>query len=70
MHTKRKTMIGIILIVLSIAALVFWETSGRKLCTTKEVLAAGTSLKAGDTINIEEMISVRLPSENAAKSWR
>ena len=67
--TKRKTIIGIILIAVSLAALIFWEAAGRKLCTTTEVLSAGVFLKEGDTINIEEMSSVRLPSEGAAKSW-
>ena len=48
---KAKQIIGVLLIVSAVLALVYWETAGRDIVTTKKVLVASENISAGDIIN-------------------
>ena len=48
---KAKQIIGVLLIVSAVLALIYWETAGRDIVTTKKVLVASENISAGDIIN-------------------
>lgn len=54
---KTKQIIGVLLIVTAVFALVYWETAGRDIVTTKKVLVASENISAGDIIN-SKMLTV------------
>ena len=51
---KLKTIIGILLIVLSIAAMFFWESSGRELLTTTSVLVCSEPVHKGQKVSLSD----------------
>jgi len=55
---KRKKYLGLILIVASIIMFVFWETRGRELATTEEILILNENVEKHQIIN-ENMFDVR-----------
>jgi hypothetical protein len=60
MKTKNiKTALGIVLVLLAIAALLFWEAEGRELLLMNKVLVAGEDVKEGE---IFEMSKFRIES--------
>lgn len=62
MH-KIKIFLGLLLMVSSLAAMVFWETRGRELLLYREVLVAEVEIKPGDQISSEMISSRALPRE-------
>lgn len=52
---RMKAIVGLLLIILSITAMLFWETQGREILLYEEVIAAQTDIPAGTRI-LEEMI--------------
>lgn len=60
---KVKTIIGIMLIIVSLAALVFWEVSGREAFTTKPVLAAAGPVPKGTVLGAAHLKVVRISAE-------
>lgn len=62
MH-KIKIFLGLLLMVSSLTAMVFWETRGRELLLYREVLVAEVEIKPGDQITSEMISSRALPRE-------
>ena len=59
-----KPIIGILLILLAIGSLTYWETVGRETVTTKEVVTACTDISSGSTITPEMLKISRVLHEN------
>ena len=57
-----STYIGVVLIILGIAALFLWEAEGRELLLMDSVLTAEADIKAGDSINPGSFRAVSVPS--------
>ena len=57
-----KTALGIVLVLLAIAALFFWEAEGRELLLMDEVLIADEDIKIGDLIDAEKLRIVAVPT--------
>ena len=57
-----KTTLGIVLILLAIAALLFWEVEGRNMLLMEEVLIADGDIKAGEIVGSGHFRSVQVPS--------
>jgi hypothetical protein len=47
-----KTLIGIVLVILAIATLLFWEVRGREMLLMEDVLVAERDIKAGEGFDI------------------
>lgn len=60
---RIKIFLGLLLMVSSLAAMVFWETRGRELLLYREVLVAEVEIKPGDQISSEMISSRALPRE-------
>lgn len=58
---KLKTIIGILLIVLSIAGMFFWEVRGREVVMMDEVLVANQEIQGGETIADDMFTVKRIP---------
>ena len=54
---KAKQIIGVLLIISAVAALVYWETTGRDKVVTVKILVAGVDITAGEIITAR-MLSV------------
>ena len=54
---KTKQIIGILLIVLAVSALTYWETDGRNRLLTEKVVVASESIMEGDIIT-KQMLRV------------
>ena len=63
---KWKSIAGIILVVLSVAAMYFWETKGRDSFLLMPVLAAAKDIDAGTVVSEEHFTVLRVPPETAA----
>ena len=61
---KLKTIIGIGLIVLSIAAMFVWENFGRDRLTTQTILVCSEDMKEGDTVTPEKLRLLKVRSDN------
>ena len=57
---KAKQIIGVLLIVSAVLALVYWETTGRNIVTTKKVLVASENISAGDIIESKMLAVVNI----------
>ena len=53
---RTKQIIGIVLIIAAVAALVYWETSGRERIVTTRVLIANDNIEQGEIIT-KQMLS-------------
>ncbi len=58
-----KSILGIVLIVASIAGLFYWESVGRVRWTMVEVKAAATDIKQGVRLTEEMVKTIRVPKE-------
>lgn len=61
---KFKSMIGILLILLSIAGLFFWEWKGRETILLEEVLVAKEEIKKGTMVDGSMFIPKGIPKTN------
>lgn len=58
-----KSILGIILIVVSVAGLFYWESMGRVKWTMVEVKAAAMDIKQGARLTEEMLKTIRVPKE-------
>ncbi len=63
---KWKSIAGIILVILSVAAMYFWETKGRNSFLLVPVLAAAEDIDAGQIVAEEHFTVLRVPPETVA----
>lgn len=61
---RRRTVIGIILMVASISGLMYWELKGRDVLLLTPVLAAATDIRAGEVIRSSDLTTIRVLPEN------
>lgn len=61
---KLKSIIGIILIILSLALMFFWETTGREMFTTSSILVCSDNIKKGQTVGLTDFKTIRINKEN------
>jgi hypothetical protein len=59
---KFKTVLGVVLVLLAVAALLFWEAEGREMLLMDSVLVASSDIKAGETIGPDHFRVVSVPS--------
>jgi len=59
---KLKTALGVILIMIAVIALLFWEAEGREMLLMETVLVADADIKAGGRIDPETLRAVSVPS--------
>ena len=57
-----KTALGIVLVLLAVAALLFWEAEGRQMLLMKEVLVADSDIKAGEEVTAGMFRAVSVPT--------
>lgn len=60
---KLKTVLGLVLVLLAIAALLFWEAEGREMLLMDGVLVADGDIKAGEALNAGRFRVVSVPSD-------
>lgn len=60
---RIKVLLGLLLMVSSLVAMVFWETRGRELLLYQEVLVAKTEIKPGHQIGREMIATQALPKD-------
>jgi len=58
---KLKTALGIVLIMIAVTALLFWEAEGREMLLMDTVLVADGDLKEGDRLGPERFRAVSVP---------
>lgn len=58
---RWKSWIGVLLIVLSVIGLVFWELQGRESFLMKPILVAAEELPAGTVVSAQSFTVVRVP---------
>ena len=63
---KWKSIAGIILVVLSVAAMYYWETKGRDSFLLAPVLAAAKEIEEGKIVSEEDFTVLRVPPETVA----
>ncbi|MBR0442199.1 MAG: SAF domain-containing protein [Firmicutes bacterium] len=56
---KKKTIAGLVIMVLSIAAMIFWEVSAREMLTTEEILAASRPIEKGTRVGADRLKIMR-----------
>lgn len=61
---KLRSIIGILLIIISIAGLFFWEWKGRETILLEEVLVAKEEIKKGTIVDSSMFISKGVPKDN------
>ena len=59
---KLKTALGIILIMIAVIALLFWEAEGREMLLMETVLVASSDVNAGDKLDPESFRAVSVPT--------
>lgn len=62
--SKWKSLIGIVLILLSLAGLIFWERQGREIFLMEPVLVAAKELPPGERVTRDSFMEVPVPAEN------
>lgn len=65
---KWKSIAGLVLVILSVAAMYFWETKGRDSLLLTPVLAAAGDIEAGTVVGEEHFTVLRVPPETAASA--
>ena len=63
---KWKSIAGIVLVILSVAAMYYWETRGRDSFLLVPVLAASDDIEAGTIVGEEDFTVLRVPPETVA----
>ena len=66
---KLKSIIGIFLILLSLAGMYFWETRVRDRMLFTEVLAAATDINEGDELSGDMLKVISVSSSNLVKGY-
>jgi len=64
---KRKTAMGILLMLLSFGLLVFWETHGRNALLLSPVLAASRDIVAGETVLPQDVTTIYVLPQNVVQ---
>ena len=59
---KLKTALGVILIMIAVITLLFWEAEGREMLLMETVLVADSDVKAGEKIEPGRVRTVSVPS--------
>ena len=59
---KLKTMLGIILVLIAVTALLFWEAEGREMLLMENVLVIENDIKAGEKLHPELLRTVSVPA--------
>jgi len=59
---KLKTALGVILVMIAVIALLFWEAEGREMLLMETALVAGEDVKEGDKLDPENFRAVSVPS--------
>ena len=59
---RLKTALGVVLVLLAIAALFFWEAEGRELLLMDSVLVAESDVKAGEAFDAARFRVVSVPA--------
>ncbi len=62
-----KPILGIIMIALALMLMFFWETSGRQMVTTSEVLVAAMDIKDGEILEESKIKVAKTLNENLMK---
>ena len=65
---KWKSILGILLVILSVAAMYFWETKGRDSFLLMPVLAAAGDIAEGQVVSEEDFTVLRVPPETVASA--
>ncbi len=60
MKMKIRTIAGLLMILLSVAGMIFWETRGREKLLFVSVLAAARDIKAGESVGSGDFRSLRV----------
>ena len=63
---KWKSIAGLVLVALSVAAMYYWETRGRDSFLLMPVLAAAGDIEAGKVVGEEDFTVLRVPPETIA----
>ncbi|MDR3305990.1 MAG: hypothetical protein LBS85_08235 [Clostridiales Family XIII bacterium] len=66
-QTKWKTVLGLVLVVLAVGTLLFWEAEGREALLMEDVLIAKDEIKAGAALLPEMFRTVGVPGEAVAE---
>jgi len=61
---KWKVIIGVFLILGSIAGMIFWENYGRDMVTLTPVLTVSADIQEGSVIRAEDLAEMRIPKED------
>lgn len=64
---KLKSILGIVLILVSIAGLLFWEMKGRETVMTDQVLVAGEDIRKGTMVSGSMFAVKGVPKSNLLK---
>jgi len=59
---RLKTVLGIVLILIAVIALLFWEAEGREMLLMETVLVADRDISAGERVDAERLRVVSVPS--------
>lgn len=62
---KLKLVIGVILMLGSIAGMIFWESCGRDMVMLTPVLTVSSHIREGSAVRAEDLAVMRIPKENA-----
>lgn len=65
---KWKSIAGIFLVILSVAAMYFWETKGRDNFLLAPVLAAAVDIEPGTIVSEKDFTVLRVPPETIASA--
>ena len=60
--SKLKTAMGVVLVLIAIVTLLFWEAEGREMLLMENVLVADADIKAGNPVGPDLFRSVSVPS--------
>jgi len=60
--TTLKTVLGIVLVIIAIAALLFWEAEGREMFLMDDVYVADSDIKAGEAVDPSRLRVASVPA--------
>lgn len=67
MSKKLKLIVGISLVTISVALMIFWEAEGRALVMNRDVIVAGRDLSAGEVCSGEDLVIRSIPKDAVIK---
>ena len=62
---RKKTLIGALLMLLSLAGVFYWESAGRERALMVRVAALSSDLKAGEVLSSSDLAELSVPPEAA-----